>query len=85
MFLENDVYLDGDWDELPLLKAVHSIYTTVSTLHGITPIEVVIGRPVNEKSILPLRTPRNQTRDNVQASKQTQYCPGKAGNGIGED
>ena len=34
------------------MKAVHSINTTVSTLHGITPLEVVIGRPVNEKSVM---------------------------------
>ena len=37
---------------MPLIKAVHSINTTVSTLHGITPIEVILGRPVNEKSVL---------------------------------
>ena len=37
---------------LPLIKAVHAINTTVSMLHGLTPFEVVLGRPVNEKSIL---------------------------------
>ena len=37
---------------MPLIKAVHSINTTVSTLHGITPLEVIMGRPVNEKSVL---------------------------------
>ena len=34
------------------MKAVHSINTTVSSLHGVTPMEVVLGRPVNEKSVL---------------------------------
>ena len=37
---------------MPLVKAVHSINTTVTTLHGITPLEVVLGRPVNEISVL---------------------------------
>ena len=41
MFLENTCNIDGDWDQLPLIKAVHSINTTVSTLHGITPIKFV--------------------------------------------
>ena len=34
------------------MKAVHSINTTVSTLHGVTAKEVVLGRPVNERSLL---------------------------------
>ena len=51
-FLENETTMDDDWDQIPLIKAVHSINTTVSTLHGLTPFEVVLGRPVNEKSIL---------------------------------
>ena len=38
MFLESTCNIDGDWDQLPLIKAVHSINTTVSTLHGVTPI-----------------------------------------------
>ena len=37
---------------MPLITAVHAINTTVSTLHGLTPMEVVLGRPVNERSIL---------------------------------
>ena len=52
MFLENNCNIDGDWDQLPLVKAVHAINTTVTTLHGVTPLEVVIGRAVNEKSVL---------------------------------
>ena len=52
MFLESTCNIDGDWDQLPLIKAVHSINTTVSTLHGVTPMEVVLGRPANEKSVL---------------------------------
>ena len=43
------------------MKAVHSINTKVSSLHGVTPMEVVIGRPVNEKSVLiATREERNQ-------------------------
>ena len=34
------------------MKAIHSINTTVTSLHGVTPLEVVIGRPLNEKSVL---------------------------------
>ena len=52
MFLENNCNIDGDWDQLPLVKAVHAINTTVTTLHGVTPLEVVIGRAVNERSVL---------------------------------
>ena len=52
MFLESTCNIDGDWDQLPLIKSVHAINTTVSTLHGVTPMEVVIGRAVNEKSAL---------------------------------
>ena len=37
---------------MPLVKSVHAINTTVSMLHGVTPMEVVIGRAVNEKSVL---------------------------------
>ena len=37
---------------MALVKTVHAINTTVSTLHGVTPMEVVIGRAVNEKSVL---------------------------------
>ena len=51
-FIENNSNIDGDWDQMPLVKAVHSINTSASTLHGITPMEVIIGRPANEKSIL---------------------------------
>ena len=52
MFMDNVISVDEDWDQMPLLKAVHSINTTVTTLHGITPLEVVLGRPVNEISVL---------------------------------
>ena len=52
MFLESTCNIDGDWDQLPLVKAVHAINTTVSTLHGVTPMEVVLGRTANEISVL---------------------------------
>ena len=52
MFLESTCNIDGDWDQLPLIKAVHAINTTVSTLHGVTPMEVVLGRAANEVSVL---------------------------------
>ena len=79
MFLENNCNIDGDWDQLPLIKTVHAINTTVSTLHGVTPMEVVIGRPVNEKSRLLAPKNSGEACDFIQSDVAIQNMEDKIG------